>query len=150
MIDTKSRTIDKARWDAGQEAWSRWEADASERMRDEWIPWRALATEAARIVDPPDHGPESGRWDEWTAEHPTQLAILTRAIRETPGLLEQAIRSEGVWTWGDVIERFLPLRDQLRDALFEADRAEQEAWERTKADESEAAPAVLERIGWRG
>lgn len=88
----------REQWEAAQASWS-----AGEPWSDEWKPWRHLAAEAAGIID----APEGSRWDQWEDEHPSQRAILIRAIRETPDTLRRAIAMPGVRTWGDVIGRLI-------------------------------------------
>lgn len=80
---------------------------------DEWQPWRRLAANGPGIVYPP-HGT---RWDSWDSIHPTQRALLVRAIRETPDLLAWAIRGAKEPTWQAVISRLLAGRDEHRQQL---------------------------------
>jgi hypothetical protein len=59
--------------------------------------------------------PEGSKWDSWEDDQPSQRAMLIRAIRDTPRLLETAIdRSR---SWGDVISYVLTRRDEWREEL---------------------------------
>jgi len=138
------RTFGRERWFAAQSAWEEFYADASVEMRDEWVPWRRMVADAAAIIDPPT----GDRFDSWTDQDPSQLAILTRAIRETPHLLEAALRSPDVHSWAAVVAVLCRRRDAIRLALDERADAEGEAWARAKAEERAAAGAALVRIGW--
>ena len=107
------------------------------RFGPEWSDVRGMAARAG-IIFPPDGDPD----DSWAAEHPSQRAILVRAIRETPRLLRRAIEKPGARSWGDVVGRLLLTRDRWDDAI---DRHE-EAWEATKAARPSAVADVLATI----
>lgn len=70
---------------------------------DEWSPWRQMAATGPGIIYPPD----GTKWDQWDDAHPSQRAMLIRAIRETPDLLRWAIRGVKSPSWSSVIERWL-------------------------------------------
>jgi hypothetical protein len=140
---TQQRTFTKGQLHAAQAAWVAWESDASAGMIEEWIPWRKLARQVG-IIDPP----AGGRYDSWTDDHPSQLAILTRAIRETPELLREALMAPRVRAWFDVIGVLLAALGELAARAEERNRREDEAWERVKAEERASASAALERLGW--
>lgn len=141
---TKQRTFSPERWAEAQEAWRRWEADASSGMIEEWAPWRRLAAGVAGIIDPP----VGGRYDSWLDDHPSQLAILTRAIRESPEALREAIGADDVRSWFDVVGGVLEgLNARAAEVEARATR-EEAAWAATKAAEREAAPVALRRLGW--
>lgn len=79
----------------------------------EWEPCRALAMRGPGIIYPPD----GDAYDSWADAHPSQRAILVRAIRETPDLLRWAIRGAQEPSWRVVIERLLAGRDEMREQL---------------------------------
>jgi hypothetical protein len=112
-------------------------------MRDEWKDWRHLAAMEAGIIVPP----EGGRFDSWVEDNPSQLAMLTRAIRETPDLLRQAVLSPNVHSWSSVIAVLLRERDRLREEADERARREEELWERVKVRERDEALNAVRRIG---
>jgi hypothetical protein len=144
-MKTTTWTFSRERWLNAQTAWTVFYANASTEMRDEWPSWRKLAAETAAIIDPPT----GDRFDSWNDDDPSQLAILTRAIRETPRLLEDAIRSSDVHSWAAVIAVLCRQRDAIRADLDERLQAEEDAWTAAKAAERAEASAALERIGWR-
>ena len=83
----------------------------------EWEPFRKAAA-GVGIIYPPG-GTDMDSWDD---EHPSQRAMLIRAIRETPDLLLWAIRgSRGddrrASSWFAIIERLLGERDVMREAV---------------------------------
>jgi hypothetical protein len=59
--------------------------------------------------------------DSWEDDEPSQRAILIRAIRETPKLLDRSMRPD-CRSWGDVIAYLLRGRDDLRARLEDEDR----------------------------
>ena len=79
----------------------------------EWAPFRHLAMSGPGII----HPPAGSKWDSWADAHPSQRAILVRAIRETPDLLGWAIRGAKAPSWSKVIERLLAGRDEMREQL---------------------------------
>lgn len=128
------RTYSRADWAAAQEQW-----------RDFSSEWREVRHQAAMrgLLYPP----AGTALDSWEDDKPSQRAILIRAIRETPALLQNAISRSR--SWGDVIAQLVRARDDWRDRL----NAEDRAVEREKADwpdHREAAmtvKAILDRIG---
>lgn len=95
----------------------------------EWTYWRKLAASEAGILEPP----EGSEWDSWEVHDPSERAIIIRAIRETPSLLERAIRAEGAPTWSRVVALLVRSRDAMRDRLDERLKAE--------ADERRSEPS---------
>jgi hypothetical protein len=79
----------------------------------EWEPFRRLAATGPGIIFPPS----GSKWDQWDEAHPSQRAILIRAIRETPDLLRWAIRGAKSPSWSAVITRLLAGRDEMREQL---------------------------------
>jgi len=116
---TKRRTFSREQFEASRSAWEAGDFSA------EWKPWRHLAAMEAGIIFPPD----GTAWDSWDDDSPSQRAILIRAIRETPDALRSAIRSPGVRSWGDVIERVIGHRIRLAEYV---ERREHD-WTLTKA-----------------
>jgi hypothetical protein len=53
--------------------------------------------------------------DSWEDDQPTQRAVLIRAIRETPELLERCMRK--AHSWEEVIGRLFKARDEWREDL---------------------------------
>jgi len=139
---TQQRTFTRERLDAAQAAWRAWESDASAGMVSEWIPWRKLARQAG-IIDPP----RGSKWDSWTDADPSQLAILTRAIRETPELLREAMLAPGVRSWFDVVGLLLRALADLGPRAAERNRRDDEAWAAAKAAERAGAAGALSRLG---
>jgi hypothetical protein len=113
-----------------QETWlasdAQWRAG---RFGPEWSDWRGMAAKAG-IIFPPSGSPD----DPWSADSPSQRAILIRAIRETPRLLRRAI--PGASSWSDVIGRLLTYRDLM---ALDADQRETD-WTQTKARRGAMVP----------
>lgn len=118
-------------WHAAEEAWKA--GDFSE----EWVPWRELARERG-ILYPPN----GTNTDSWEDESPSQRAMLIRAIRETPTLLEQAIRETKKRSWSGVLTILLASRDEMA-----AHDDGESTWQAVKAAERDAAAAALGRLG---
>lgn len=104
------KTYSQADWRAAQQAWD--DGDFS----DEWKPWRHKAAMVGGIIFPPN----GTKWDDWGDEHPSQRAMLIRAIRDTPQLLEACLRGAG--SWSVVIDRLTRARDEWRAENGAADR----------------------------
>lgn len=124
---TKQPRYSEQTWRDAMAAWDRG------RFGPEWADVRAIAGRVG-IIFPPDGSPD----DSWAAEHPSQRAILVRAIRETPRLLRRAIEKPGARSWGDVIGRLLLTRDRWDDAITERESE----WEATKRRPSPVAEVV--------
>ena len=114
---TRQRTYDRETYLRARDAW-----DAG-RFGPEWPDWRGLAGKAG-ILFPPD----GTATDSWADAHPSQRAIVIRAIRETPKLLRWALTRPGITSWGDVIGHLLTGRDAL--ALDADQRADE--WQAVK------------------
>lgn len=90
--------------------------------------------------------PEGTEFDSWADDNPSQRAILIRAIRETPRLLDKCvIRAR---SWSDVIARLLKERDDWRERN---DRdARDEEWDRrddlTHREAVQSLAGILQRI----
>jgi len=114
---TKVRTFDRETWNRADAAWR------AGRFGPEWPDWRGLAGKAG-IIFPPDGSPD----DSWADAHPSQRALVYRAIVETPRLLRWALRQPGIASWGDVIEHLLAGRDRL---ALDADQRDAD-WQNVK------------------
>lgn len=115
---TTRRTFTRERLDASRRAW-----DAG-GFSDEWREWRHLAAMRSGIIDPP----AGTRWDSWADDHPSERAILVRAIRETPRALRDALASGRCHTWAQVVRELVIGRDAMGE---DADRRERE-WDATR------------------
>jgi uncharacterized membrane protein YccC len=86
--------------------------------------------------------------DEWDDEEPTQRAILIRAIRETPKLLNDAIAKNK--SWHDVIDYIMRKHETWRAELNDRERLAQR--DREEADRPlhreavQTIASILERI----
>jgi hypothetical protein len=120
----KREDLDRARaeWEAG-------------KFSDEWDSFRALAWRGG-LIFPPD----GTRWDSWEDDEPSQRAMLIRAIRETPELLEKSIIGAG--SWGIVIGRLLKGRDDMREEVLLAEK--DDTWRR---QDEPTGPQALRRLG---
>lgn len=128
------RTFSRDAWNEAQDLWLDFSA--------EWKPWRHKAAMRGML-----YPPEGTRWDSWDDDEPSQRAMLIRAMRETPKLLDVAISRSR--SWGAVIAYVIARRDEMRSDLDERDRA----MTRRRADEPDgrqstsALKAILNRIG---
>jgi hypothetical protein len=130
------RTFTRADWDAAQQAWT------EGRFSDEWRDVRHQAAMRGMLF-PPD----GDRFDSWEDDEPSQRAMLIRAIRETPRLLEVAISRSS--SWGQVIAYVVKRRDDMRAELDERDRetARRRQDEPTGRESASSLKAILTRIG---
>jgi hypothetical protein len=123
-----TRTFSQADWQSALSQWN--DGDFS----DEWRPWRHRAAMRGMI-----YPPEGSKWDSWEDDQPSQRAMLIRAIRDTPRLLETAIdRSR---SWGEVIRYVLAQRDEWREELNA--RARQVAFDKRSEQRAEHRGAVM-------
>lgn len=132
-MTTRQRTFDRDTFEAAKASWSDLGAFP------EWKPWRHMAAMEAGII----FAPTGTRWDSWGDEHPSQAAILIRAIRETPDLLSAAIRSPGVRSWGDVIGRLLRQREDWAEDVVRREREWQTVKERRPMARIDSVVSVL-------
>jgi len=82
-----------------------WEAGG---FSDEWAHIRRRAA-AGGLIYPP----AGSKWDTWDDDSPSQRAMLIRAIRDTPRLLDRCVI--GARSWSQVLDRLLRVRDEWRD-----------------------------------
>ena len=103
MNDRPTYTLEQT-----EEARSLWDG-----FSPEWDQWREMAMKGPGIIFPPA-GSIHDSWDE----HPSQRALIVRAMRDTPQLLTWAIRGAEP-SWSKVIERLLSGRDEMREQITE-------------------------------
>ena len=110
------RTFTRSQIDAARRAWDEGEFSSE---------WRDIRHKAAMggLIYPPS----GSKWDSWEDDHPSQRAILIRAVRETPKLLERCVI--GAPSWSVVIERLTRARDDWREQL----RREEQAYSEDRA-----------------
>src|SRR5687768_621697 len=103
------RTFTRAQLDEANAAW-----DAGDFSPE----WRTIRHKAAMggLIFPPN----GTKWDSWEDDSPSQRAMIIRAIRETPALLERCV--VGAKSWHHVIERLNGVRDEWRSDIDERDR----------------------------
>jgi len=132
-------TYTRAQLDSAADQWARGD------FSPEWDPWRRLAASGPGIIFPPDGDP----YDSWNDEHPSQRAILIRAIRETPELLRWAITSTASASWSPVIAKVFEGRAELREfaAIDEARDRQRRASEPTPSQATYAIKDILTIIG---
>lgn len=128
------RTFTRAELDAANAAWA--DGDFSTE-------WRKVRHKAAMggLIYPPN----GTQWDSWEDDSPSQRAMLIRAIRETPRLLDHCL--VGAKSWSQVIQRLTGARDEWRSDLDEKDRDEH--YRRDVTDHRESVmtlAAILNRI----
>lgn len=108
MSAYRQRTFSRADWQLAQDEW---------RDGGFGSEWRDVRHQAAMggIIFPPS----GTALDSWEDDHPSQRAIIIRAIRETPRLLERCIA--GASSWSQVIDRLTRSRDEWRERQREFD-----------------------------
>jgi hypothetical protein len=129
------RTFLRAELDVANAAW-----DAGDFSPE----WRKIRHKAAMggLIYPPN----GTKWDSWEDDSPSQRAMVIRAIRETPALLERCV--VGARSWSHVIERLNGVRDEWRSDIDERDRDERYL-RKDDPDHREAITSlarILERI----
>jgi hypothetical protein len=131
------RTFTRAELDDANRAWD--EGDFSRE-------WRDIRHKAAMggLIYPPS----GTKWDSWEDDSPSQRAILIRAIRETPKLLERCVIRAP--SWRVVIERLVADRDVWRDELDAKERAARRRHAEENPTHTESVMSlstILRRIG---
>jgi len=121
------RTFTRSALDDARAQW-----DAGDFSRE----WRTIRHKAAMggLIYPPS----GDKHDSWEDDSPSQRAILIRAIRETPKLLEKCII--GAPSWFVVIERLTRARDDWREELDAKDR---EVQRRQLLDEPKDSEVIM-------
>lgn len=131
------RTFGRESWNAAQQAWRDGE------FSHEWRETRHRAAMRGMI-----YPPEGSKWDSWEDEAPSQRAMLIRAIRETPSLLEEAIAHSR--TWFEVIAYITRRRDDWRSETNARIRDDERRAIEDQPDHREAAMSIsqiIKRIG---
>lgn len=103
------RTFTRADLDAANAAWTEGQFSPE---------WRTIRHKAAMggLIYPPS----GDKHDSWEDDSPSQRAILIRAIRETPKLLDRCVT--GAKSWHDVVDRLTSARDEWREELDAKER----------------------------
>lgn len=131
------RTYSKASFDEASDLWR--QGDFS----DEWKPYRHRAAMRGFI-----YPPDGTKWDSWGDDEPSQRAVLVRAIRETPILLNAAIdRSR---SWGEVYAYVIGHLNEDRGLIEAADRETARRRLEIEPDQREATmtlKSIMNRIG---
>lgn len=120
------RTFSQSDWLAADAAWSAGGFGA------EWAEVRRQAAGAGLLYPPTGHAD-----DPIDVDHPSQAAILARAIDEAPSSLADAISRSPNWL--NVVGLMLADRDRRRAEIA----AEEAAWAATKRRERLEAERVL-------
>jgi hypothetical protein len=94
-------TFSASDWRLAQEAWLAGE------FGSEWDEARAAARSRGFIFPP-----SGSRHDDWDDEHPSQRAIVYRAIEESPRLLLRCVARSR--SWSDVVRMLAGERDAWR------------------------------------
>jgi hypothetical protein len=128
-----SRTFAASDWVAAQAAWS--EAE----LGTEWAELRRRAALRGLI-----YPPNGSRWDSWDDDSPSQVAIVIRAIRETPDLVLSCV--DRSTSWGEAIGLLIEARDRWQRDQKRRVAADELHWAATKARDRAQAAAVMSRI----
>lgn len=125
------RTFTRSDLDAANLAWDEGEFSSE---------WRDVRHRAAMqgIIFPP----AGSAFDSWEDDHPSQRAMLIRAIRETPKLLDRCLI--GAPSWTVVINRLTKARDDWRERMRLEDHEEPER--PTHRDAVMALGSIIRRI----
>lgn len=127
------RTYAKADFEAAREAW------LEANLGTAWESFRRQAAERGML-----YPPTGTRWDSWEDEHPTQLAIVARAVHNTPDLLTEAIAASS--SWSGVVAFLLRRLGEWREDQRLRDR--DTGWQRRdEPDPREATKSLAEIIG---
>ncbi|MBA3583022.1 MAG: hypothetical protein H0W36_00580 [Gemmatimonadetes bacterium] len=110
-------------------AWAAWD---NGDFSDEWRDVRHRAALGGLI-----YPPSGTKWDSWDDDNPSQRAMIIRAIRESPVMLDRCVI--GAKSWSDVIERLMKRRDDWREEQAERERAAA----REREDEPTPRQAVM-------
>jgi hypothetical protein len=128
------RTFNRTDWEASL---AEWEAG---QFSDEWRNVRHLAAMRGMI-----YPPTGTKWDSWEDDEPSQRAMLIRAIRETPRLIEEIVGQSR--SWHEVIAKLTARRDELReDSWRETRREDLERDELTPQESTALIADILTKI----
>lgn len=127
-----TRTFSRSDWLAAQQAWDDGEFSSE---------WREVRHKAAMggIIFPPS----GTRFDSWDDDQPSQRAMLIRAIRETPKLLDRCLI--GARSWSEVIDRLMRARDEWREQMRLEEPPPEDVPDHRES--AMALAAILRRIG---
>lgn len=126
------RTFSRDAWNEAQDLWKAGE------FSDEWRKVRHAAAMRGML-----YPPEGTKWDSWDDDAPSQRAMLIRAIRESPALLDVAVSKSR--TWGEVIAYLIRRRDDWR-AEMDAQRRLIDFDKTTPKQAVMSIAAILDRI----
>lgn len=128
------KTYSRAVWEEAQAAW-----EAGE-FSDEWKQVRHEAAMKGMLFPP-----SGSKWDSWGDDDPSERAMLIRALRETPNVLNRAIQARS--SWAGVVAYVVRQRD---DWSAEQERIARSEPAEESPDSREATvilKRVLDRIG---
>ena len=135
------RTFSRADWDAASEAWHEGEYD-----RDLWYQVRRAAAGRGML-----YPPTGERGDGCDDPHPSQRAIVYRAIDSTPELLLAVIGRSS--SWSQVVVELIHASDASRTdaelAELEADRQDETSRRRDRATAPQRLGDVMRRAADR-
>lgn len=129
------RTYNRASWVEAQALWD------EGGFSPEWRNVRHAAAMRGML-----YPPEGTKFDSWEDDQPSQRAMLIRAIRETPKLLDAAIARGS--SWGEVIAYLVRRRDEYREQGYLEDRATARRREDdpTHIESAQALAGILARL----
>ena len=125
------RTFSRDQWTEAQALWD------DGHFSEEWKPYRHAAAMRGML-----YPPAGDQFDSWEDDEPSQRAMLIRAIRETPSLLNAAIGHSK--SWGEVVAYVLRRRDEWRDELAYRKPV---LLDPTPSQATHSIKAILDRIG---
>lgn len=124
------RTFSRDQWTEAQAMWD------DGHFSEEWREVRHGAAMRGML-----YPPAGDRYDSWEDDEPSQRAMLIRAIRETPKLLNAAIAHSR--SWGEVIAYVLARRDEWRDEL---NYRQPQLLEPTPRQATSSLKAIIDRL----
>ena len=125
------RTFTRSELDRARAAWDEGE------FSSEWRDVRHRAAMGGLI-----YPPSGSKWDSWDDDEPSQRAVLIRAIRETPRLLDKCL--VGARSWSEVVERLFRARDDWRARMREEDEPTSD--KPTHGEATRTIAGILDRI----
>lgn len=134
MVTAGVRTFSRADWSAASEVWREGGFDA-----DTW--YRVRYAAACRGMLYP---PAGDRGDDCDAQHPSQRAIVYRAIDTTPVLLLESIGRSS--SWSQVTAALIAAVNADRDDAETAELEQERQAEGQRRADRKAAPQLLGEI----